>query len=54
MKYIALDKAIFFNKKVSIFFLFLNKNICSGYAIEASVKLTERKQTNTSFHYKKG
>ena len=32
---IALDKALFFNQKVSIFFLFLNENICCGYSLEA-------------------
>ena len=32
---IALDKALFFNQKVSIFFLFLDKNICCGYSLEA-------------------
>ena len=26
----ALDKALFFNQKLSIFFLFLDKNICYG------------------------
>ena len=31
----ALDKALFFNQKVSIFFLFLNENICCGYSLEA-------------------
>ena len=32
---IALDKELFFNQKVSIFFLFLNENICCGYSLEA-------------------
>ena len=36
---IALDKALFFNqkvaKKVAIFFLFRDKNICCGYSLEA-------------------
>ena len=31
---IALDKALFFNQKVSIFFLFLNKNVCSEYSLD--------------------
>ena len=31
---IALDKALF-HQKVSIFFLFLDKNICCGYSLEA-------------------
>ena len=32
--HIALDKALFFNQKVAIFFLFLDKNICCGYSLE--------------------
>ena len=32
---IALDKLLFFNQKVMIFFLFLHKNICCGYSLEA-------------------
>ena len=32
--YIALDKALFSTKKVSIFFLFLDENICCGYSLE--------------------
>ena len=33
-EFIALDKALFFStKKVSIFFLFLDKNICCGYSL---------------------
>ena len=32
---IALDKVLFLNQKVSIFFLFLNENICCGYSLEA-------------------
>ena len=33
--YIALDKALFFIQKVSIFFLFLDENICCGKSLEA-------------------
>ena len=33
--YIATDKAIFFIRKMLISFLFLNKNICCGYSLEA-------------------
>ena len=33
---IALDKTLFFNPKVLIFFLFLRKNICCGYSLEAT------------------
>ena len=33
--FIALDKALFFNQKVSIVFSFLNKNICCWYSLEA-------------------
>ena len=29
------DKVLAFNKKVRIFLLFLNKNICCGYSLEA-------------------
>ena len=32
--HILLEDA-FFNQKVSIFFLFLNENICYGYSLEA-------------------
>ena len=32
---IALDKGLFFNQRVSVFFLFLDKNICCGYSLEA-------------------
>ena len=32
---IATDKVIFFNRKMLISFLFLNKNICCGYSLEA-------------------
>ena len=32
--YIALVKALFFNPKVLIFFLFLHENICCGYSLE--------------------
>ena len=32
---IGLDKSLFFNQKVSIFFLFLDENICCGYSLEA-------------------
>ena len=32
---IALIKALFFNPKVLIFFLFLQENICCGYSLEA-------------------
>ena len=32
---IALDKACFSTEKLSLFFLFLNKNICCGYSLEA-------------------
>ena len=32
---IAPDKALFFNRKVFIFLLFLHKNICYGYSLEA-------------------
>ena len=32
---IALDKVLFFNQKVSTFFLFLDKNIRCGYSLEA-------------------
>ena len=31
---IALVKALFFNPKVLIFFLFLHENICYGYSLE--------------------
>ena len=33
--FIALDKALFFHQKVSIFVLFLDKSICCGYSSEA-------------------
>ena len=32
---IALDKVHFFNQNVSIFFFFLDENICCGYSLEA-------------------
>ena len=32
---IALDKELFLNQKLSIFFLFLDENICCGYSSEA-------------------
>ena len=34
MKYIAPDKALFSNRKVPIFFLFLHENICCEYSFE--------------------
>ena len=34
-KSIALDKALFFHQKLSIFFLLLEENICCGYSLEA-------------------
>ena len=33
---IALDKVLFFNQNMSIFFLFVLKNICCGYSLEMS------------------
>ena len=33
--YVPLDKEHFSNKKISIIFLFLHKNICCGYSLEA-------------------
>ena len=35
INFIALDKMLFFNLKVLIFFLFLQENICCGYSLEA-------------------
>ena len=32
---VAPDKVCFFNRKVLIFFLFLHKNMCCGYLLEA-------------------
>ena len=32
---IVLDKALFSTKKYLLYFLFLNKNICCGYSLEA-------------------
>ena len=33
--HIATDKVLYSSKKMLIFFLFLNKNICCGYSLEA-------------------
>ena len=46
---IALDKALFFNQKVSIFFLFLNKNICCGYSLEAPYQGTSNEYLQNMF-----
>ena len=32
--FFLLDKALFFKQKLLIFLLFLNENICCGYALE--------------------
>ena len=40
---IALVKVLFFNPKVLIFFLFLHKNICCGYSLEAPQRREIRK-----------
>ena len=34
-EYIDPDKALFFNQKLLLFFLFLNKYLCCGYSLEA-------------------
>ena len=34
-QFIATDKALFFIRKMLVSFLFLNKNICCGYSLEA-------------------
>ena len=31
------DKVLFFNENMLIFFLFLHKNLCSGYSLEVSL-----------------
>ena len=31
---IALDKALFLTKKVAVFFLFLDENVCYEYSLE--------------------
>ena len=50
-KTIALDKALFFNQKVPIFFLFLDENICCGYSLEAPCQGTSNEYPqHTIFH----
>ena len=44
--YIATDKVLFFIQKMLISFLFLNKNICCGYSLEALLMSTH----NICFH----
>ena len=47
---IALDKMFIFNTKVSIFFLFLQENICYGYSLEALAEVLLMRTNNVCFH----
>ena len=48
---IALDKMLFFsNSKLLIFFLFLHKNICCGYSLEAPRWGASNEYHNICFH----
>ena len=47
--YIALDKALFFHQKMSIFFLFLNENICCGYSLQGPHRGTSNEYPQHTF-----
>ena len=49
---IAPDKVGFFNQKVLIFFLFLHKNICCEYSLEAPRRSTSNEYHKICFHGK--
>ena len=52
VEYIALDKMLFFNKKVLIVFLFLHENICCGYSLEVPQRGTSNEYPQQMFSWR--
>ena len=47
---LAPDQALFFNRKVPMFFLFLHENICCGYSLECLDEVLLMSIYNINFH----